>query len=53
MFNLGNLKPHKVASQNKPMQAKYENKNLEKGSAFGAKPGKSMPLPKGNPAINK
>ena len=52
-LSLGSLKPKKVVSQTKPMEAKYENKNLVKGPAFGAKSGKSMPLPKGNPPINR
>ena len=53
LLNLGALKSSKVSSEKKNMEAKYENKSLDKGPAFGLKQGKSMPLPKGNPPINR
>ena len=43
----------KVSSQKKNMEAKYEQKSLDKGPAFGRKQGNSISLPKGNPPINK
>ena len=52
-LNLGALKNSKVSSEKKNMEAKYENKSLDKGPAFGMKQGKSINLPKGNPLINK
>ena len=53
LLNLGALKQSKVSSQKKNMEAKYENKSLDKGPSFGMKQGKSINLPKGNPPINK
>ena len=52
-LNLGSLKDSKVASEKKNMEAQYQNKKLDSGPSFGMKQGKSMPLPKGNPPINK
>lgn len=53
LLQLGDLKKSKVESEKKNMEAKYEDKALDKGPSFGLKQGKSMPLPKGNPPINK
>lgn len=52
-LKLGALKQSKVSSQKMNMEAKYESKNLDRGPSFGNRMGKSMPLPKGNPPINK
>ena len=52
-LNLGALKNSKVSSEKKNMEAKYKNKKLDKGPAFGMKQGKSINLPKGNAPINR
>jgi hypothetical protein len=46
-LNLGALKPEKVKEDKKG------KKDLAKGPSFGNTNGKSISLPKGNPAINK
>lgn len=53
-INLGDLKKKTIDVQKKNMEAKYEDKKLAmQVGSFGNKPGKSMPLPKGNAPVNR
>ena len=51
-LKLGALKPKKVAVEKK-LGGSYENMKFATSGSFGAKQGKNISLPKGNPLINK
>ena len=51
-LNLGALKPKKVAVSKK-LGGSYEGRKFATQGSFGAKQGKNISLPKGNPPINR